>query len=959
MEELFLKAVNQGITASYLVLALVLLRPLLKKVPRWLMAALWTLVALRLVLPWSIESVLSLIPSTESFPETFAYAAVPQLQSGITGVDESVGQILSQSLEPAPGASANPTQIWSALLSGAWIIGVAVMLLYAFGSWVFLKLRMSDAVRLRENVFQSDRAVSPFVLGIFRPRIYLPYRISPEDLEQVVAHEKAHIRRRDHWWKPLGFVLLSVFWFHPLLWVAYILFCRDIEAACDEKVIAKLDHTQRQAYSTALLNCAVHHRIIAACPLAFGEVGVKERIKSVMHYKKPGFWIILVGLLIGIVVAVCFLTDPMGSRIENPWVQEYVPGAPGILGSVDREYYETRSEDFAIGADKYGRAVFKDPYKAFDTFTDLYADAISRIREAHDLSPISRRNYSPYKKYGWQLTTGTEEEQEAARFVTRFLDIYENSFLKDPPVISNEIPVTQEPRRLTLNDVIILSQRGYELTWEDFDPFDYEEGGHGFLIRIYDINSLYRLSIADAKTEGDPYYIYLTYTPTGDFIDIREGGVTDFISENRKYPEGPEYVSIVSRKSIVPVSAPGELEAFWSYLKALKPELKYVEKLPQLETIILDHWNNIDLIIGYVDREERLSVSGDGKYIWTEREGQYAIYSVPDPEELIAFLERWTADMQGGEVTGQPFATAEEPWKWTAGITLEAVEEAEAFVKQALWTSDSTYSQVTTRGYFTRERFIELVEILNAIPESAFSKGKIQERESFSGLCRDVGTEGMSVAVIDGVNALAVTIRCRRGELEMALCSDMEKVRSGYLMDTQIWKIQDDKLIAFLEELFECPPVTTHFVGSGYEWTDEIRCSFEGAELSLRIIQGWKYEIIEQTEHYGIRCRPGTEDRGWIYFSFWPEGYYPEETDDRFYVEGVDHGYPSVRSYPGSVSPDGISYDTSNAIWSYCCIHMDGMDLAIINDGADSWFSRYVREIEATRSMLAFSLEGQ
>lgn len=956
MEELFLKAVNQGITASYLVLALVLLRPLLKKAPRWLMAALWALVALRLVLPWSIESVLSLIPSTEPFPETFAYAAAPRLQTGIGSVDASVGPILSQSLAPAPLTSANPTQIWSALLSGAWIIGVAVMLLYAFGSWGFLKLRMADAVRLRENIFQSDRVVSPFVLGIFRPRIYLPYRISPEDLEQVVSHEKAHIRRRDHWWKPFGFVLLSVFWFHPLLWVAYILFCRDIEAACDEKVIAKLDRTQRQAYSAALLNCAVHHRIIAACPLAFGEVGVKERIKSVMHYKKPGFWIVLAGLLIGLIVAVCFLTDPMGSRIENPWVQEYVPGAPGILGSVDRAAFEGRSEDFAIGADGYGRAVFKDPYKAFDTFTDLYADAISRIREAHDLSPISRRNYSPYKKYGWQLTTGTEEEQEAARFVTRFLDIYENSFLKEPPLVSSEIPVTQEPRTLTLNDVIILSQRGYELTWEDFEPFLWEESGFGLMIRVYDINSLYRLSIADR--EGEPFYIYLTYIPTGDFIDIREGGVTDFISENRKYPEGPEYISIVSRRSIVPVSAPGELEAFWSYLKALKPELKYVEKLPQLETIILDHWNNIDLTIGYVDREERLSVSGDGKYIWTEREDDITVYSVPDPEELIAFLARWTADMQGGEVTGQPFATAEEPWKWTAGISLDAVEEAEAFVKQALWTSDSTYSQVTTRGYFTRERFIELVEILNAIPESAFSKGKIQERESFSGLCHDVGTEGMSVAVIDGVNGLAVTIRCRRGELEMALCSDMEKVRSGYLMDTRIWKIQDDKLMAFMEELFECPPVTTHFVGSAYEWTDEVEYGFNGGKMYLRIIQDWEYEIVEEKEHFGIRCRPQSEDRGWIYFSFWPDGYYPEETDDRFYVEGTDDGYPSITSYPGDVSPDGVSFNTTDAVWSYYCVHRDDMDLAVINDGADAWFLQYKDQIRAILSMLTFSLDG-
>lgn len=958
MEAFFLKIVNLSITASYLVLALVILRPWLRKLPRWLNAALWAMVALRLALPWSLESGLSLIPSTRPLPQDFVYAAQPQIQSGIAAVDSVVNPILSQSMAPNPVASANPSQILSFIFSWAWVIGMGLMGLYTLVSWGALKLRVRTAVVLRENIRQSERVVSPFVLGFFRPVIYLPFRVEEQDLEHVIAHERAHIRRRDHWWKPIGFALLAVHWFNPLMWLAYILFCRDIEAACDEKVVAKLDHSQRQAYSTALLNCAVHHRAIAACPLAFGEVGVKERVKSVMHYKKPAFWIVLAGILVCVVVAVCFLTDPVNASVVNPSVQEYIPGQGNILGSVDKTYYESKSPDFAIGADKYGRAVFKDPYKAFDTFTELYDDAISRIREAHDLSPISRREYSAYKKLGWQLTTGTEEQQEAARFVTKFLDIYENSFLETPPNTNYEVPVTEKPRTLTLNDVIILSQRGYELTWEDFDPFLYEEGGHGFLIRIYDINSLYRLSIADAKTEGDPYYIYLTYIPTGEYIDIREGGVTDFISENRKYPEGPEYISIVSRRSIVPVSAPGELEEFWSYLKELKPRLQYVEKLPQLETIILDHWNNIDLTIGYVDREELLSVSGDGKYIWTQREDKIVVYSVPDPEELLAFLERWTADVSGAAVSGEPFATAQEPWKWTAGISLEAVEEAEAFVKQALWTSDSTYTRVTSRGYFTRARFMELIGILNAIPQSAFSKGKIQERNSFSNLYRDVGTEGMSVAVIDGVNGLAVTIRCRRGELEMALCSDMEKVRSGYLMDTQIWKIRDESLMAFMEELFECPPVTTHFVGSAYEWTDEIEYGFQGGKMNLRIIQDWEYEIVEERDHFGIRCRPQAEESGWIYFSFWPGGYFPEETDDRFYIEGIDHGYPSVRSYPGSVSPDGISFDTTDAVWSYYCIHMDEMDLAVINDGADDWFGQYKREIEATCSMLTFSLDG-
>lgn len=331
---------------------------------------------------------------------------------------------------------------------------------------------------------------------------------------------------------------------------------------------------------------------------------------------------------------------------------------------------------------------------------------------------------------------------------------------------------------------------------------------------------------------------------------------------------------------------------------------------------------------------------------------------MPDPEGLLAFLERWTADVSGGTVTGAPFATAEEPWKWTAGISMDAVEEAEVYVKRAVLTSGNTYSQVTSTGYFTRERFTELIQILNVIPESAFSKGEIQEGNSFSDLYRDVGAEGMSVAVIDGANGLAVTIRCRLGELEMALCPDMEKVRGGYLMDTQIWKIRDENLMCFLEELFESPPVTTHFAGSAYEWTDEIEYGFIGGKMCLRIIRDWEYEIVEDAEHFGIRCRPQAEDQGWIYFSFWPEGFSPEETDDRFYIEGIDYGYPSIRSYPGSVSPDGISFDTSDAVWSYCYVRVEGLDLVVINEGADEWFPRYKKQIEATCAMYTFTLDS-
>ena len=332
MEALFLKLVNLSLTAGWLVLAVVVLRLIFRKAPRWIFCALWGLVALRLICPVSVESVLSLIPSAEPLPQDIIYTATPHIDSGIEMVDRVVNPILMDSLGAAgPLTSANPTQIWSFILAHVWVIGAAAMLLYALASFLLLKRRVSTATLLQKGVKQSERVVSPFVLGIFRPVVYLPYGISGDDLEHVLAHEQAHIRRRDHWWKPVGFLLLSVYWFNPLMWVAYVLLCRDIEAACDEKVIKGMEKDLRRAYSTALLNCSVHRRSIAACPLAFGETGVKSRIRNVMNYKKPAVWMILLAVVVAIIAAVCLLTNPADNDGEKP--NDAVTPSPVISGN--------------------------------------------------------------------------------------------------------------------------------------------------------------------------------------------------------------------------------------------------------------------------------------------------------------------------------------------------------------------------------------------------------------------------------------------------------------------------------------------------------------------------------------------------------------------------------------------------------------------------------------------------
>ena len=314
MSVLFLRVVNLAIAAGWLVLAVLVLRLLLKKAPKWTRLLLWAVVALRLLCPVSVETVWSLLPSAETVPLDIERAAAPAIASGVEAVDRVINPALQQSFAPDPAASANPLQIWIPVLSLLWLAGAAALLLYAALSYLRLRRRVATAVRLRDNIYQSEQIPAPFVLGLARPRIYVPFCLSDQDLEHVLAHERAHIARRDHWWKLLGFVLLSVYWFQPLLWLAYVLLGRDLELACDERVIQSLDREHRADYTQALVRCSVSRRTVAACPLTFGEVGVKARVKAVLHYKKPTVWVLMVAVLAAIAAAVCFLTGPKTAR---------------------------------------------------------------------------------------------------------------------------------------------------------------------------------------------------------------------------------------------------------------------------------------------------------------------------------------------------------------------------------------------------------------------------------------------------------------------------------------------------------------------------------------------------------------------------------------------------------------------------------------------------------------------
>ena len=311
MSGIFLKLLNLSISASWLVLVVLALRLVLKRAPKWVNVLLWGMVALRLMLPFSIESALSLIPSAETLsPEVVQFDPAPTITSGVEFIDNAVNPSLSESFAAAPLASVNPLYVWIYLAGWVWLIGLAAMLAYALVSYLRLRRRVSASIPLRESIYVCDEVPSPFILGIVRPRIYLPSALDEAQRGSVLSHERAHLARHDHWWKPLGFALLAVYWFNPLLWLAYTLLCRDIELACDERVLRGMDAGQVKDYSSALLACSVPRRMLAACPLAFGEVGVGARVKNALRYKKPAFWVVAASVAVCVVVAVCFLTNP-------------------------------------------------------------------------------------------------------------------------------------------------------------------------------------------------------------------------------------------------------------------------------------------------------------------------------------------------------------------------------------------------------------------------------------------------------------------------------------------------------------------------------------------------------------------------------------------------------------------------------------------------------------------------
>lgn len=316
MEGIFVKLLNMSISASVLILIAVLLRGVLRRSPKWIHCLLWGLVAVRLVCPLSFESSFSLAPRAD-FVET--KLGVQREDGRYMNSATDVSKMLNDDLDNAQNknlankGNADRQGDWKKI-SWTWFVGAVLLLSYAAISYLRFRKKVQASVRLRDGIYVCDNIRTPFILGVIRPGIYLPSDMDEVQTDNVIAHERAHLSRLDQVWKPLGYCLLAVYWFNPLCWLAYVLFCRDMELACDEKVIRDMDVEDKKVYSRVLLSFSDPSHRIAAGPLAFGEIGVKKRIQSVLNYRKPAFWMVGLAILALVVTSLCFLTNPKAAN---------------------------------------------------------------------------------------------------------------------------------------------------------------------------------------------------------------------------------------------------------------------------------------------------------------------------------------------------------------------------------------------------------------------------------------------------------------------------------------------------------------------------------------------------------------------------------------------------------------------------------------------------------------------
>ena len=584
------KLFNMSLTASVAIVLVILLRLLLKKAPKVISYALWGVVLFRLLCPVSIDSNFSVYnlfdaPAQESgtitsvieyIPSNIVHTEYPSVALPVPGISDVINEALPQGQEQLV---ADPLEAPMSFATYAWMIGVLVMAIYSIVSYIRLRRKLSVVVPLRDNIFIADDIKSPFVVGLFRPKIYLPCNLGDKEQEYIILHEQHHIKRLDHVMKALAFLALAIHWFNPLVWVAFILASKDMEMSCDEAVIRKVDGDVRADYSASLLTLATGRRIIAGTPLAFGEGDTKGRINNLSKWKKPAVWVVLIAVVACAVLAVTVLTNPitMGDHFvltntDSPantnklsydiqlgnkamsgeiYVEQWIDGvcvksAPVVMtqyvDSIEITMKDRREDGSSVGTDiqietnQYGGSLltyFEHP-ENFNVigwgFKGYELNEKNKLTSSEEVILAAKvfDNGSGIRAYDCNTLVNEPERIKDAAYMI----VVRAVFSEDPLGVTSHSEASFPTEVLTLNDVIILSQKGYDLTWADFENYDYIETGSGLYIRVYEINARFRLMIGGGGPDSDPMYIYLALANDLDTrIDIRDGGVTEFISE--------------------------------------------------------------------------------------------------------------------------------------------------------------------------------------------------------------------------------------------------------------------------------------------------------------------------------------------------------------------------------------------------------------------------------------------
>lgn len=546
MNELFYTMLNMSISASILVLVVLLLRLVFRKAPKWMNVLLWALVAVRLICPFAVESPFSLMPKTEWIVQDSAFDDEMYFDSISDDIPiDAIGDIeisddVTVHYYPAePHIEIHQGISVDLVLILIWQSGIAVMLFYMLVSYICVYRRIKGSTKFRDNIYTSNAVSTPFVFGIVKPRIYLPENIDAVNMSYVIAHEEAHLRRHDHWWKPIGFILLTVHWFNPIIWLAYILLCRDIEMACDERVVREMGERERVDYSEALLDCSVNRRMITACPLAFGENNVKERIRTVLDYKKPAFWIVILAVIACAVAAVCFLTNPLGDMFsgdktlfiyyDDPAEVLHYPYQLENDTVVNVKFKSTQSPK-TVSLEIFCRksSIFDEWQKSDMATLKLGETASFTVPEGHMFMIEAGRDSGTNGNVTFEITYGENKVHD--------------SVLIEKEDIIDMIP--DDKKRLTLADVITLSVKGSDLKWEDFAGYSHIVTGSGLYIHVYEIDENFELWIGGGSPIGTPSYIYLTLSEDIDIrIDIRDDGVEEFIHLHQKINLDPTEIS--------------------------------------------------------------------------------------------------------------------------------------------------------------------------------------------------------------------------------------------------------------------------------------------------------------------------------------------------------------------------------------------------------------------------------